>query len=48
MVEADMTQTHEMDDGTTVEFTMKCLESGSAYIRAGLLAAMALMLTIAF
>jgi len=47
MVDADMSQTHEMDDGTTVEFTMKCLESGSAYIRAGLLA-IALMLSVAF
>ena len=48
MVEADMTQTHEMDDGTTVEFTMKCLESGSAYIRTGILAAITLMLSVAF
>jgi len=48
MVEADMTQTYEMDDGTIVDFTMKCLESGSAYIRTGVLAAIALMLSVAF
>jgi hypothetical protein len=48
MVEADMAQTYEMDDGTVVDFTMKCLESGSAYIRTGVLAAIALMLSVAF
>jgi hypothetical protein len=48
MVEADMVQTHEMDDGTVLEFTMKCLESGSAYVKAGLFAAASLMISIAF
>jgi hypothetical protein len=43
-----MEETREMDDGTMVSWTMKCLEGGSAYIRAGILASIALMLTIAF
>jgi hypothetical protein len=48
MVEANIDQLHEMDDGTQLEFTMKCLDSGSAYIRAGILAAMALILSVSF
>jgi hypothetical protein len=47
-VEADIDGTQEMDDGSMVTWTMKCLEGGSAYIRAGILASIALMLTIAF
>jgi len=48
MIEADMNQTHEMDDGTTLEFTMKCLDSGSAYLRAGILAGLSLIVSVAF
>jgi hypothetical protein len=46
MVEADVAQEHQMDDGTYIEFTMKCLDSGSAYIRAGILATMALIVSV--
>jgi len=48
MVEADVVQDYNMDDGSVINFTMKCLDSGSAYIRAGIIAAMALMLSVSF
>jgi len=48
MVEADMEQTHDMDDGTTVQFTMKCLESASVHLRTVILATMALLLSVAY